>query len=130
MTSILLVEDNKFFRLGLKEMLRDQFPSIKINEAVTGTEALGKVQEHKPQLIFMDIHLPGENGLKLTRKIKEKYSYIIVIILTDYDIEEYREAASACGADHYLVKGTTSPAEIIALVKALDTAAKSSAGGE
>ena len=78
----MLVEDNPSFRQLVKNNLQDQFPSMDIIEAADGVEALQKIDSHPPNLIFMDIRLPGENGLELTRKIKTNYPDIIIIILT------------------------------------------------
>ena len=70
-----------------------------------------------PDLIFMDIKLPGENGLDLTAKIKAKYPEVIVIVLTSYDTPEYREAAVKAKANHFLAKGTASTEGILTLVE-------------
>jgi len=64
------VEDNAPFRQTFRESLQTSFPAIAIDEVADGVEALQKVDPFLPDLIFMDIHLPGENGLELTRKIK------------------------------------------------------------
>jgi CheY-like chemotaxis protein len=61
----LLVEDSPSFRQVAKNNLQDQFPSMDIIEAADGVEALQKIDSHSPNLIFMDIRLPGENGLEL-----------------------------------------------------------------
>ena len=119
MFKTMLVEDNPSFRLLLKNNLQDQFPSMDIIEAGDGKEALQKVDSHPPNLIFMDIKLPGENGLELTRRIKTDYPHIIIIMLTNYDLPEYREAAIRNKANHYLVKSSTSTDEIFKLVKSI-----------
>jgi DNA-binding NarL/FixJ family response regulator len=67
----------------------------------------------------MDIKLPGANGLEITRKIKEGYSTIQVIILTSYDFPEYREAAVKYGADHFLSKESSSREDLLALVESI-----------
>ena len=72
-----------------------------------------------PDLIFMDIKLPGESGLDLTTKIKAKYPHVIVIVLTSYDTPEYREAAVKAKADHFLAKGSSSREGILTLVKSI-----------
>jgi len=100
----LIVEDNIIFRQAFRERLQNQFPSVVVEEASEGTEALQKVNTLHPDLIFMDIRLPGENGLDLTRKIMANHPETVVIILTDYDIPEYRNAASQCGASHFFAK--------------------------
>jgi DNA-binding NarL/FixJ family response regulator len=99
MSKTLIVEDNSIFRHSLKELLGTRFPSMDVEEAANGEEALQKIGGLVPKIIFMDIQLPGENGLQITKKVKEKYPEIIVIILTYYDLPEHREAALQCGAD-------------------------------
>lgn len=87
-----------------------------IDEAENGKEAMQKIQDSLPHLVFMDIKLPDENGLEITRKIKTRYAKIRVIILTSYDLPEYREAANNFGADYFVAKGSSSREEIMALV--------------
>jgi DNA-binding NarL/FixJ family response regulator len=115
----LLVEDNAPFRQSLKEMLCERFPKMIVEEAEDGDEALEKVEGSRPHLVFMDIKLPGKNGLEITRKIKERYSTIQVIILTSYDFPEYREAAVKYGADHFFSKESSSREDILAFVDSL-----------
>jgi two-component system response regulator YesN len=96
-----------------------QFPSIVIEEATEGNEALRKVDMFFPDLIFMDIQLPGENGLLLTQKIKKDHPKIIICILTSYDLPEYREVALQCGATCFITKDSLVWEEIEALIKAI-----------
>jgi DNA-binding NarL/FixJ family response regulator len=119
MHNVLIVEDDATFRKMLKSILLSRFPSMVVNEAPEGTEAWKKISSARPDLIFMDIRLPGENGLILTRKIKELYPDIAVIILTNHDSPEYREGAYDSGAEYFLSKGSTKPSEIVELVKSL-----------
>ena len=116
---ILLVEDNATFRRVLQKSLRECFPCMIIAEAGDGEEALGKIDTLFPNLIFMDINLPGENGLELTRKIKATHPETPIIILTSYDLPEYRQAAYDYGADNFLVKGSFTLGELIAMVESL-----------
>jgi DNA-binding NarL/FixJ family response regulator len=104
MRRILIVEDNAFFLQFLKETMHLRFPSIDILEAANGEEAMQKIKTLSPDAIFMDVRLPGENGLELTKKIKAQYPDIVVVILTNYDLPEYREAAYQSRADHFLSK--------------------------
>ena len=71
---VLIVEDNASFRIILNDKLKTLFPSIIIQEAAEGDEALQKMDAFRPDLIFMDIRLPGENGLQLTQKNKGSVS--------------------------------------------------------
>jgi DNA-binding NarL/FixJ family response regulator len=93
-----------------------------IAEAVAGEEALRKIDTLLPNLIFMDIKLLGENGLELTRKIKATHPETPIIILTSYDVLEYRQAAYESGADSFLVKGSFTLGELITMVESLISA--------
>jgi DNA-binding NarL/FixJ family response regulator len=115
----LIVEDNDMFRETVKEILQTLFPSMAIEEATRGIEALQKVDMHHPELIFMDISLPEENGLQLTQKIKAGHPDAQIIVLTDYDILEYREAAIRCGASHFIPKSPLDWKEIGKTVRSL-----------
>lgn len=116
MCPVLMVEDNSVLRDTLKGMLTTQFPSIVVEEASTAEEALSKFQKIKPFLIFMDIRLPDKNGLEITKTIKETNPEIEIIILTSFDVPEYREAAFDSGASHFLTKGNVKIDDITSLV--------------
>ena len=116
---VLIVEDSPLFRKLLKETLHSRFPSMQISEAEDGKEALRKVNAVPPDLIFMDIKLPGENGLELTAKIKTKYPNVTVIVLTSYDTQEYREAATQAKANYFLSKGSSTRESILTLIKSI-----------
>ena len=113
----LIVEDNNLFRQTLRESLQASFPEIAIDEAVNGTEALEKVNAFLPDLILMDIRLPGERGLGLTKKIKAIYPDVIIFILTHYDTPECREAASRYGADGFIPKDSLNRMRLEELIK-------------
>jgi two-component system, response regulator YesN len=115
----MIVEDNTSFRQVVKHNLQDRFPSMYILEAADGLGAFQNIASHPPNLIFMDIGLPGENGLELTRKIKADYPEIIIIILTSNNLPEYREAATRCQANYFLSKGSIKPDEIFKLVESI-----------
>jgi len=118
-SKVLIVEDSAFYRQLLKEALHSRFPSMDIFEATDGEEALQKIETLLPNLIFMDIKLPGESGLEITKKIKTQYPNIIIIILTAYDIPEYREAADQAKANYFLSKGSSSKESILKLVESI-----------
>jgi len=104
MKRVLIVEDNAFFLQFFRETLRSRFPSLEISEAADGEEAIQKIKALQPEAIFMDVRLPGESGLELTKKIKAQYPNIIVVIVTNYDLPEYRKAAYESKADHFISK--------------------------
>ena len=118
MCKTLIVEDNTTFRQMLKEILYARFPTMEIAEEPDGSELFSKLDAFHPNIVFMDIRLPGENGLELTKKIKMNDPDVIVVILTNYDIPEYRQAAVESKADHFVTKD--SPTQIfLALVESL-----------
>jgi len=118
---VMLIEDDDGFRRSLASLLTFRFPGILLDEATTGTEALKKVESFLPDLIFMDIKLPDQNGLVITRGVKALHPEIHIIMLTSYDFPEYREAARASGAYGFLSKGSSTAEEIQALVEGLWT---------
>lgn len=115
----MVVEDSPSFREIIKFNLRDQFPSMDIVEAGNGVEAFRKIDSGPPNLIFMDIGLPGENGLELTGKIKADHPEVIVIILTSHDTPEYREAAIRYKADYFFSKEALLNDGVFTLVKSI-----------
>lgn len=118
MVKTLIVEDNTAFRQSFKELLCTRFPSMVVGEATDGKEALQKIDAIVPDIIFMDIKLPGQNGLELTKRIRANHPKILIVILTSYDLPEYRQAANQCGANYFLPK-STSTEEVVELVQSI-----------
>ncbi len=117
MHKTLIVDDISVFRETFKSALCERFPTMAIEEAVDGRDALEKIETLKPDLIFMDIRLPGKSGIELTEKIKDEHPEIVIVILTNYDMPEYREAASKSGADDYIPKDSLKMSAIETLVQ-------------
>lgn len=115
--NVLLVEDNVGYRRTVKETLLSHFPAVNIKEASDGKAALKTFDADRPALILMDIQLPGESGLVLTKVIKEIFPEVAICMLTNHDSPEYREAAKQSGADFFLSKQTTKGDDLIDLVK-------------
>ena len=114
---VLIVDDNTAFRQLLKLTL-DRFLSIDIYEAADGEEVLQKIESLNPNLIFMDYRLGGENGLELTKQVKDRYPNIIVIILTGYNLPEYGESSSL-DADYVFLKNWSNIENIPTLVESI-----------
>ncbi|MDR3554267.1 MAG: response regulator transcription factor [Syntrophobacteraceae bacterium] len=117
MVSVLIVEDNDFFRRSFKEILRMYIPSLSVAESSDGSDVFAQMSRTLPDMIFMDMRLPGKSGLELSREIKARYPEVAISIFTSYDYPEYRKIAKECGADHYLLKDALTGAEIAAMVK-------------
>ena len=116
---ILIVEDHQGFRESLRQVLCARLPRAEFDEASDGKQVLPKIEARPPNLVFMDINVPGENGLELTRQIKQHYPGIVVVILTSYDLPEYREAAYRYGANYFLAKGSTNGQKLVGLVESI-----------
>jgi DNA-binding NarL/FixJ family response regulator len=123
---VLLVEDDDGFRRTVAESLNTRFPSVVLEEAADGSEVLEKVKTFLPQLVFMDIKLPGQNGLELTRQIKTLHPEIHVVMLTSCDSPEYREAARERGAYCFISKVSAMTHQVHDVVEELWTGWKTS----
>ena len=103
-TGTLIVDDDAGFRRRVKEFLASE-PDIEVvGEAADAQEGILKAREEKPDVVLMDLRMPGMNGLDATRQLKRQMPELKIIILTIYDVEEYREAAMASGASGYVSK--------------------------
>lgn len=112
----LLVDDSDVFRKSLRRLLVKHFPAMRIDEAANGEEAMH--QDHEHELVFMDIRLPDTSGLELTRRFKTDHPDTTVCVVTQFDIPEYREAASLCGANGFMLKDGLTEAALIGMVNA------------
>lgn len=116
MFKTLVVEDNESFRESFISLLGTRFSAMAFEKASSTEEALEKLPSFMPQLVFVDIQLPGENGLQLARKIRSNYRETVIIMLTNHDGPEYRQAANQCGANYFISKGGASIDEIMDIV--------------
>ena len=112
----LLVEQNLEFRHAMREILRANFPSIEIQEAENADECLEKLETVAPDLVFTDIRLTGMDGLELTQRLVTNNSRIKVIVLSAYDLPEYRQAALEHGATAYFAKESKFVDQLLTLV--------------
>lgn len=103
-TRILLADDHALFREGLGIIIASQPDMEVVGEAGDGLEAVVKALELKPDLVLMDIHMPGCDGLEATRKIKTALPDTTIVILTVRDDEEKLFEAIRSGAQGYLLK--------------------------
>ena len=114
---LLIIEDSVSFRQLLKESLLARFPMMEVLEAGDAGEALKRVKAFSPDLATVDIQLPGENGLDLTKKLKAECPNLKIIILTMHDTPEYREAAHQSQANYFISKGSSTKEEILTLIE-------------
>jgi len=102
--SVLLVDDHPVVRQGLRAMLETDKRLRIVGEAENGEDALLKVEQHLPQVVLIDLHMPVMDGLTATRRIKEKHPQTSVVVLTLYDNDQYVIEAVKAGAAGYLLK--------------------------
>jgi DNA-binding NarL/FixJ family response regulator len=108
MLKTLVVDDNDEFRRSLVEILYRYFPAIDVVEAVCGRDARQKMKTFIPNLVFMDIRLPDENGLVIGKQFKSHYPAIDIVVMSSFDLPEYRNAAVKMGAKYFLAKESLS----------------------
>jgi len=116
--NILIIEDDKFLRdLIARKLLKEGY---KVSEAIDGEEGMKKVKEEKPDLVLLDLILPGIDGFEVLSRVKEDpaSAQIPVIILSNLGQKEDVEKGVKLGAVDYLIKAHFTPKEIIDKVKA------------
>ncbi len=101
---VALIDDHKLFREGVKRILSIE-PTIQVvADADDGTEAKSVVEKYRPDVILMDINMPGVNGIKATKEVLEAFPDVKIIILSIHDDENYVSHALQTGAQGYLLK--------------------------
>jgi len=119
MIRILVVDDHELVRIGLRHILAD-YPSIQIaGEAVDGESALRMNREIRPDVVLLDVCLPGLSGFEVTKRLKQASPHLGVIILTVHEQAPYPAQLLEAGASAYLTKGCPATE----LVQAIQTVA-------
>jgi DNA-binding NarL/FixJ family response regulator len=113
---LLLADDHGLFRKGLAGLLENKPEFRVVGEAGDGLEAIKKTAELKPDLVLMDIHMPGINGLGATRQIRESFPSTKVVILTVSEEEKDIFEAIKSGASGYLLK-QIEPEELYSMLR-------------
>lgn len=116
MIKIMICDDQVIVTEGLSRILSSDSSLDVTQVAFNGADALAKIEIEKPDVVLMDLKMPIMNGVVATRKIKERYPEIKVLVLTTYDDEEWIFDAVRGGADGYLLKDTD-PKELIQAIK-------------
>ena len=105
---VFLADDHRIFREGIRSLL-DKVPDIEVvGEADDGLEAVASVSRLIPDVVLMDITMPGLNGLDATRQIKQKHPSVKILILTMHETDQYLSEMLEAKASGYVVKTTTS----------------------
>jgi two-component system response regulator NreC len=112
---ILLTDDHTLFRQGIKTLLSAEADLDIVGEAANGAEAVEKVTELRPDLVLMDIGMPGLSSFEATRQIKKARPDTKVLFLTMYDDEDYLVQCMEVGASGYVLKDSPAPQLLAAL---------------
>jgi DNA-binding NarL/FixJ family response regulator len=120
MIRVLLADDQALVRAGFRALLDAQEDIEVVGEAVDGEEAVRLSRDHAPDVVLMDIRMPGMDGLEATRIIAgdKNLNAVRIVILTTFDLDEYVFEALRVGASGFLVKNTE-PAELVHAVRAV-----------
>jgi DNA-binding NarL/FixJ family response regulator len=113
---ILIVDDMAPMRLLIKHYLRMNEAVIVVGEANDDEEAFRKAQESQPDVVILDMSLPGESGVEVTRKIKSLLPNIYIYLCSAYELNEYRELNLDSPADGFIQKSTMKP-ELQAMIR-------------
>ena len=122
---VLIVDDQEPFRLAARMVVDATDGFDVVGEAETGEASVEMARELSPDLVLMDVNLPGINGLDATRAIlSEPSNPVVVLLLSTYEEEEYAPRAAECGAAAYIPKAVFGPDKL----EAAWAAANGSAG--
>ena len=116
MIRVLICDDQEVVREGLRVILNSAPGLEVVGMAQDGAEALDLIPQTTPDLVLMDLKMPGMNGIQATRQIRNHYPQVRVLVLTTYDADEWVFDAIRSGAAGYLLKDTSGEA-LIAAVK-------------
>jgi NarL family two-component system response regulator LiaR len=115
---VLLADDHALVRQGTRELLEREGDIAVVAEAGDGEEAVQLASSHRPDVVLMDVAMPKVNGIEATRRIKQDYPTIAVLVLSAYDDDQYVFALLEAGAAGYVLKDVHA-SELVKAVRAV-----------
>ncbi|GAA4317221.1 response regulator transcription factor [Streptomyces venetus] len=120
MTTVLIADDQPLQRFGSRMLLESQDDMTVVGEAANGSEAVRMAAELHPDVVLMDIRMPGLDGIEATRRITAAGDRTRILIVTTFDLDEYAYAGLRAGASGFLVKDAQ-PEELLSGIRAVAT---------
>jgi DNA-binding NarL/FixJ family response regulator len=117
-TTVLIVDDQPLQRIGFRMLLNSSPETTVVGEAEHGAEAVRRTSELHPDVVLMDIRMPGMDGIEATRQILASGGRSRVLVLTTFDLDEYAYGALRAGASGFLLKDAR-PDELLAGIRAV-----------
>ena len=117
-TRVLVADDHAVFRYGMRAMLANAHGFEVVAEASTGEEVVGKAAEVRPDVVLMDIQMPGMNGIEATRKIVQANPEMSVVVVTMFGDDDSVFSAMRAGARGYVLKGADAE-EVMKVLRAM-----------
>ncbi|WP_327298731.1 MULTISPECIES: response regulator transcription factor [unclassified Streptomyces] len=118
MTTVLIVDDQPLQRFGFRMLLESTPHTEVVGEAAHGAEAVRATAELRPDVVLMDVRMPGIDGIEATRRIVAAGGRSRILVLTTFDLDEYAHAALRAGASGFLLKDAL-PEELLAGIRAV-----------
>lgn len=116
MINLVIADDHRLFADGLSSLLRDEADMYILDIANDGKELLSILQSVKPDIVLLDINMPGLNGLEAAKYIKQSHPLLKIIMLSTYNDEHLVDKSKSLGANGYLLK-TTDKAELLQTIR-------------
>jgi len=120
MMNILIADDHANVRRGLRELLADSFPSAHFSEASDGDEVLVKLVVSQPDILLLDINMPGRSGFEVLKEVKQVYPLLPVIMVSVQAESQYALRCLRAGAAEYVNKNSVSEELAPAIKKILE----------
>ena len=114
--SVLLADDQPLLRRGFRMILEAEGDLTVVAEAADGEEAVDLARRHAPDVVLMDIRMPGLDGIEATQRITAADTHVRVLVLTTFDLDEYAFGALRAGASGFLLKDVR-PAELVTALR-------------